>query len=780
MSPVSGRARPAGAVGPARLDRCRRSPFESSTQSRIRGPDRSRAGSRMPGRRSPSTTVAGSSPPAPTTWRSSAARRTTGPSATACASSSRTSGTGGLVVLGSGSIPLATASDRQAFVAVAAGEARRALANNRYSADVVADRAGRDPARDPGPAGRQRAAALARGGRRLPGRRPAPALAARDRHRWPLDLVLVGAGGAATAADLSLLGSRIDALRAVAADPRAELLVGGRTSSGTLAWLERHTAARTRAWVEERGLRAASRLAQGEATAARRPDRPPGSILGLLLDRDGPGSLGDHLARFADAAIVDTPRPARPPGRRRRGRLAGSRGPVRLGPSARRAHRRSVAPRADGVGRGGPDPGPARWPHARRPGRAAGRRRDAAGARHGGDAGHPARSRPGPRRGRAGRRPRGTHPRRDRARRADHVRPVHGPRPVRPRRRLLPGRGGAPRSRRRLPDRPGGAPDLRCRARPGRGGRLGPARPAGPVRPARIRRRERARWRSPILDGLAAERPDLAARLRYDPIEVEPRRLEAIAARLAEAGHGGVLVAAETSADAPIDGVVLANEVLDALPVHRVVVRDGALREVLVGSRDGAFVDVEAEPTTPALAARLAEESHPARRGPARRDLPRARRLGGRGVGRPRARRPAAHRLRLPRGRALRPGPAPRWHAPRLPPPSRPRRPVHPRRPPGPDRPRRRHRGRDAPRAPPVSTTSARRPRPSSSSASARRTCCARSRPTRRRRSRTTSRSARRSCACSIRRDGAVPGDGLRARLAGGSGLAGLGYRLRR
>ena len=36
--------------------------------------------------------------------------------------------------------------------------------------------------------------------------------------------------------------------------------------------------------------------------------------------------------------------------------------------------------------------------------------------------------------------------------------------------------------------------------------------------------------------------------------------------------------------------------------------RDGRLREVLVGSRDGAFVDVEAEPTTPALAARLEAE----------------------------------------------------------------------------------------------------------------------------------------------------------------------------
>jgi hypothetical protein len=215
-------------------------------------------------------------------------------------------GAGGLIVLGSGSIPLSTANDRKAFVAVAAGEARRALANNRYSADVVAiARVETLPAIPDMP-----------GDNALPRWLDEVAGYQVDdlRRRWrlaididgPLDLVLVGAGGAGANADLSLLGSRIDALRAVAADPRAELLVGGRTSSGTLAWLERHTAARTRAWIEERGLRAASRLAQDEATAARRPDRPPGSILGLLLDRDGPGSLGDHLVRFADAAIVDS------------------------------------------------------------------------------------------------------------------------------------------------------------------------------------------------------------------------------------------------------------------------------------------------------------------------------------------------------------------------------------------------------------------------------------------------------------------------------------------
>lgn len=224
-------------------------------------------------------------------------------------------GSGGLIVLGSGSIPLATSNDRQALVAVAAGDGRRALANNRYSADVVAI---------------SRVESLP-GIPDLPGDNALPRWLEEVagyqvddlRRRWrlaididgPLDLVLVGAAGAAVAGDLSLLESRIAAVRAVASDPRAELLVAGRTSSATLAWLERHSAARTRAWVEERGLRAASRLAQGTAASdvvggatdvARRPDRPPGSILGALLDRDGPGSLGDHLARFADAAIIDS------------------------------------------------------------------------------------------------------------------------------------------------------------------------------------------------------------------------------------------------------------------------------------------------------------------------------------------------------------------------------------------------------------------------------------------------------------------------------------------
>ncbi len=86
------------------------------------------------------------------------------------------------------------------------------------------------------------------------------------------------------------------------ADPGMELLVAGRTSAADLRWLETHTRSRTRALVEERGLRTAA-----IGTALGRPNRrPPRSVLGELLDRDGPGSLGRHVARLADGALIDT------------------------------------------------------------------------------------------------------------------------------------------------------------------------------------------------------------------------------------------------------------------------------------------------------------------------------------------------------------------------------------------------------------------------------------------------------------------------------------------
>jgi len=226
----------------------------------------------------------------------------------------RGDGSGGLVVMGSGSIPLARPSDLRRFVEVAAGPDGHALTNNRYSGDVVAV---------------SRAADLA-GLPPLPADNALPrwlderaGVAVADlRRRWrlgvdvdsPLDLILLRDPAArdrlATApllgeglATALLLGERLAALADVTSNRRAELLVAGRVSAGTLAWLERGVACRVRALVEERGLRAASTLAQSDGAGN---SRPPRSILGELLDRDGPESLAATVARLADAAIIDT------------------------------------------------------------------------------------------------------------------------------------------------------------------------------------------------------------------------------------------------------------------------------------------------------------------------------------------------------------------------------------------------------------------------------------------------------------------------------------------
>jgi hypothetical protein len=237
----------------------------------------------------------------------------------------------GLIVLGSGSIPLGRVPDLRRFVAAAAGPGGHALANNRYSADVVAlSRASDLAGLPPLPADN----ALPRWLEELAG-----VMVTDLRRHWrlgvdvdtPLDLIVLGLASADALHGLStppLIGERLAALGDVLANKRAELLVAGRVSASTLSWLEHGVACRVRALVEERGLRAASRLArsnlarsnlaqsvrdeaeprpEGKAHATASPTpRPPRSVLGELLDRDGPESLARHVAALADAAVIDT------------------------------------------------------------------------------------------------------------------------------------------------------------------------------------------------------------------------------------------------------------------------------------------------------------------------------------------------------------------------------------------------------------------------------------------------------------------------------------------
>ncbi len=217
---------------------------------------------------------------------------------------------GGLVVLGAGSIPLATAADRRGLVEAAAADAPGALVNHRYSADVLAIALAQTALRDVPPDLRSDNA-LPRWLAEVAGV-PVRDLRARRRLAMdvdsPLDLLLLE--GARGAPDLPLPGdleadpvrAQLARLRALARDPGAELLIAGRSSAADLRWAERYTRCRTRALLEERGMRTAS-----AGVAVGRPNRRPArSALGLLLDTSEPGSLGRIVGELCDGALIDS------------------------------------------------------------------------------------------------------------------------------------------------------------------------------------------------------------------------------------------------------------------------------------------------------------------------------------------------------------------------------------------------------------------------------------------------------------------------------------------
>lgn len=49
------------------------------------------------------------------------------------------------------------------------------------------------------------------------------------------------------------------------------------------------------------------------------------------------------------------------------------------------------------------------------------------------------------------------------------------------------------------------------------------------------------------------------------------------------------------------EGVVISNELMDSLPFHRVIKRNGRLKEIYVGIEDGRFIETEGEPSTKRL-----------------------------------------------------------------------------------------------------------------------------------------------------------------------------------
>ena len=100
-----------------------------------------------------------------------------------------------------------------------------------------------------------------------------------------------------------------------------------------------------------------------------------------------------------------------------------------------------------------------------------------------------------------------------------------------------------------------------------------------------------------ILVALAEKAPDVLDAIDYRLVDVNTHRLDEAIAAMAEVGFGDRVRAEHPDHLSPEAGMVLGNEVVDALPVHRMVMRQDAIHEILVGlNDDGELTDIDAEP----------------------------------------------------------------------------------------------------------------------------------------------------------------------------------------
>ena len=109
------------------------------------------------------------------------------------------------------------------------------------------------------------------------------------------------------------------------------------------------------------------------------------------------------------------------------------------------------------------------------------------------------------------------------------------------------------------------------------------------------------RLASHILEFSASKLSDFYRALKYVAVERSASRREQIAVHAkqhVETGHATV------SAEIPLHisaGCLFSNELVDALPVHRVVLQGGAPKEIFVGFADGRFAEHIAELSTCAI-----------------------------------------------------------------------------------------------------------------------------------------------------------------------------------
>ena len=111
-----------------------------------------------------------------------------------------------------------------------------------------------------------------------------------------------------------------------------------------------------------------------------------------------------------------------------------------------------------------------------------------------------------------------------------------------------------------------------------------------------------------ILNAIRKENPQFYLSVRYQIVEISPSLIAKQQDTLSQAGHTHVRWMNHSAlklpfADQSISGVFVSNELVDAFPVHRVVVRAGKLQEIYIkyDRAQGRFVEELGELSTTAL-----------------------------------------------------------------------------------------------------------------------------------------------------------------------------------
>ncbi len=103
-----------------------------------------------------------------------------------------------------------------------------------------------------------------------------------------------------------------------------------------------------------------------------------------------------------------------------------------------------------------------------------------------------------------------------------------------------------------------------------------------------------------ILSALKGLSPELYGIIRLSVVEKNPH--------LNKPSEEGIFFHEDISGLGRIkNGIILSNELIDSFPVHRVVMRDGELKEICVGHDGSSFVEVEGELSTDDITAYLEE-----------------------------------------------------------------------------------------------------------------------------------------------------------------------------